>query len=121
MIVFILMPASPSALIPVMILMFALALVNVSMKGVQFSVIDEIGVDQKVNGMAISLASLIGFNLPDVALHPICGALLDAFDAVTAYKLIFYILLGMLVLGFVTAVILLRLVNKDKKAAAQKT
>ena len=91
------------------------------MKGVQFSVIDEIGVDQKVNGMAISLASLIGFNLPDVALHPICGALLDAFDAVTAYKLIFYILLGMLVLGFVTAVILLRLVNKDKKAAAQKT
>ena len=119
MIAFILMPASPSALIPVMILMFALALVNVSMKGVQFSVIDEIGVDQKVNGMAISLATLIGFNLPDVVIHPICGAMLDAFDAVTAYKMIFYMLLGMLVMGFIVCIILLRLVNKDRKAAAQ--
>lgn len=116
MIVFIMMPANPNVLIPVMILMFALALVNVSMKGVEFSIIDEIGVDQKVNGMAISIASLVGFNLPDVALHPICGALLDAFEAVTAYKIIFYILLGMLVMGFIMTLILLGIIKKEKKA-----
>lgn len=72
-----------------MILMFALALVDVAMKGVQFSALDEIGVDQSVNGMAISIASLVGFNLPDVALHPIFGAILDANEAVVAYKIIF--------------------------------
>ena len=71
MVAFMLMPASNSALIPIMVLMFALALVNVSMKGVQFSVIDEMGVDPKVNGMAIAVATLVGFNLPDVARrHP---------------------------------------------------
>ena len=121
MIAFMLMPANPGVLVPIMILMFALALVNVSMKGVQFSVIDELGVDQKVNGMAISIASLVGFNLPDVALHPICGALLDAFEAVTAYKIIFYILLGMLVMGFVMALILIGSVKKEKaRTAAEK-
>lgn len=101
MIAFMMMPASNSALIPIMILMFALALVNVSMKGVQFSALDEIGVDQSVNGMAIAVASLIGFNLPDVALHPIFGAVLDANEPTVAYKIIFGCLLGLLVLAFV--------------------
>lgn len=34
------------------------------MKGVQFSAPDEIFVDQRVNGMAIAIASLIDFKLP---------------------------------------------------------
>lgn len=113
MIAFMLMPASQSALIPIMILMFALALVNVAMKGVQFSVIDEIGVDQSVNGMAISIASLVGFNLPDVALHPIFGAILDKNEPITAYKIIFACLLGLLCLAFVMSVVLFLAQKKD--------
>ena len=97
-----------------MVLMFALALVNVAMKGVQFSALDEIGVDRSVNGMAISIASLIGFNLPDVALHPIFGAILDANEPVAAYKIIFACLLGLLVIAFVMSFILY-LMNKKKK------
>lgn len=118
MIAFMLMPASSSALIPIMILMFALALVNVSMKGVQFSAIDEIGVDQSVNGMAISIASLIGFNIPDVALHPIFGAILDSNEPTAAYKIIFACLLGLLVLAFVMSLILYMM---NKKSKAEKT
>lgn len=115
MIAFMMMPASNSALVPIMILMFALALVDVAMKGVQFSVFDEIGVDQSVNGMAISIASLVGFNLPDVALHPIFGAILDANEPVAAYKIIFACLLGMLVLGFVMSLILTIMQKKSPK------
>lgn len=119
MIVFMMMPASGSALIPIMILMFALALVNVAMKGVQFSALDEIGVDQSVNGMAIAIASLIGFNLPDVALHPIFGAILDKNEPVAAYKIIFGCLLGLLILGFVMSILLLLSRNKAAKAVTQ--
>lgn len=115
MIAFMLMPASQSALIPIMVLMFALALVNVSMKGVQFSVIDEIGVDQKVNGMAIAIASLIGFNLPDVALHPIFGAILDKNSPEAAYKIIFACLLALLCIAFVMSIILYMSAKKAKK------
>lgn len=118
MIAFMLMPASSSALIPIMILMFALALVNVAMKGVQFSALDEIGVSQSVNGMAISLASLIGFNLPDVALHPIFGAILDANEPAAAYKIIFACLLGLLVLAFLMSLILSAMNKKNKAKAA---
>lgn len=119
MIAFMLMPASNSALIPIMILMFALALVNVSMKGVQFSAFDEVGVDQSVNGMAISLASLIGFNLPDVALHPFFGSILDKYEPTAAYKIIFACLLGMLVLAFVMSLGLLISRNKQLKTDTQ--
>lgn len=107
MIAFMMMPASGGALVPIMVLMFALALVNVAMKGVQFSALDEIGVDQSINGMAIAVASLIGFNLPDVALHPIFGAILDKNEPVAAYKIIFACLLGLLILGFVMSILLL--------------
>ena len=119
MIAFMLMPASNSALIPIMILMFALALVNVSMKGVQFSAFDEVGVDQSVNGLAISLASLIGFNLPDVALHPFFGSILDKYEPTAAYKIIFACLLGMLVLAFVMSLGLLISRNKQLKNDTQ--
>lgn len=119
MIAFMLMPASNSALVPIMILMFALALVNVSMKGVQFSAFDEVGVDQSVNGMAISLASLIGFNLPDVALHPFFGSILDKYEPTAAYKIIFACLLGMLVLAFVMSLGLLISRNKQLKNDTQ--
>lgn len=117
MIVFMLMPANSSALIPIMIIMFALALVNVSMKGTMFSVIDEMGVDSKVAGMAIAIASLIGFNLPDVALHPIFGAVLDANEPVKAYKIIFGVLFAMLALAFVMAIILSATVKKKAEPA----
>ncbi len=116
MVAFMLMPASNSALIPIMVLMFALALVNVSMKGVQFSVIDEMGVDPKVNGMAIAVATLVGFNLPDVALHPIIGVILDKYEAVAAYKIVFGLLLGMLVLGFIVTMILMVMEKKAHKS-----
>ncbi|MEA4946643.1 MAG: MFS transporter [Oscillospiraceae bacterium] len=121
MIIFMMMPANNSALIPIMILMFAMALVNVSMKGVQFSALDEVGVDQSINGMAIAVASLIGFNLPDVALHPLFGMFLDKYEAVVAYKMIFGFLLGLLVLGFVMSLLLLLMHKKDlAKAEAAK-
>jgi hypothetical protein len=101
-------------LFPIMILMFALALVNVSMKGVQFSALNEVGVDQSVNGMAIGLATLIGFNIPDLVLHPIFGAILDKYEPTVAYKIIFGCLLGMLILAFVVGLILFLLTKKTK-------
>ncbi len=114
MIAFMMMPASGSVLIPIMILMFALALVNVSMKGVQFSALNEVGVDQSVNGMAIAVATLVGYNLPDVALHPIFGAILDANEPVAAYKIIFACLLGLLILAFAMSFLLF--ITRDKSA-----
>jgi MFS family permease len=114
MVAFMMMPESKSALVPIMILMFALALVNVSMKGVQFSALNEVGVDQSVNGMAIGLATLIGFNIPDLVLHPIFGAILDKYEPTVAYKIIFGCLLGMLILAFVVGLILFLLTKKTK-------
>ena len=119
MIAFMMMPASQGALIPIMILMFALALVNVSMKGVQFSALNEVGVDQSVNGMAIALASLVGFNIPDLVLHPVFGAILDKYEPSAAYKIIFACLLGMLVLAFVMSLMLM-LLTKKKSAVPAK-
>ncbi len=115
MIAFMLMPPKAGLLVPIMILMFALALVNVSMKGVQFAALDDIGVDPKVNGMAIAIATLVGYNMPDMLLHPLFGAILDANEPIAAYKMIFAVLLGLLVLGLIVTIILMAITKKDKK------
>ena len=113
MVAFMMMPASGSVLVPIMILMFALALVNVSMKGTMFSALDEVGVDQRVNGMAIAVASILGFNVPDLILHPIFGAVLDAHEPVAAYKIIFGVLFALLATAFLTSLVLMALRKKD--------
>jgi MFS family permease len=114
MVAFLMMPASGSALIPVTILMFALALVNVSMKGVMFSMLDEVGVDKKVTGSAVAIVSMIGFTLADLCIHPIFGRILDTFEQAKAYRIIFGTLTALLILGTVCVVIIM-LVNKKKK------
>lgn len=122
MIAFMLMPASPSALVPIMVLMFALAIVNVSTKGIYFSATNELGVSEAVNGMTIAVATQIGHNIPDVALHPIFGMILDHNEPVAAYKIIFACLLGMLVLALLMCLLLLNMRKKDaaKAAAAEQ-
>lgn len=121
MIAFMMMPADINALVPIMILMFTLALVNVSVKSVEFSALNEVGVDQSVNGMAVAVATLIGHNLPDVALHPIFGAILDHNEPVAAYKIIFICLLSLLVIALITSYTLCRSHKKELKAAASNS
>lgn len=119
MVVFILLPASPSVLIPIMVLMFAMALVNNGLRGIWWSALGEIGVDERIKGTAIAIGTQIGYNIPDLVIHPIFGAILDKYEAVTAYKIIFATLLGLLAMGFILSCVLGVLKKKDARIKAE--
>ena len=80
--------------------MFALALVDVAMKNVQFSYsMRSVSTERQRHGH-LPLPALSASTCLMWPLHPIFGAILDANEPVAAYKIIFACLLGMLVLGF---------------------
>ena len=68
--------------------------------------------------MAIAVASILGFNVPDLILHPIFGAVLDAHEPVAAYKIIFGVLFALLATAFLTSLVLMALRKKDAQKSA---
>lgn len=117
MITFSMMPAKSSMLVPIITLMLIMSTVNLSMKGIELAALDDINVSRNVNGIAIAIATLIGMNGPDILLPIIFGNILDNHEAVTAYKMIFTILIAILMVGIVSCVILMKISKKDSKLA----
>ena len=117
MVTFMMLPAKSSILVPIIALMLVMSTVNLSMKGIELAALDDINVNRNVNGIAIAIATLIGMNGPDILLPIIFGNILDHNEAVTAYKMIFMILVGILVVGIISCAVLMRI----KKTDAQKT
>lgn len=114
MIIFMLLPASPSVLVPITILMFILAFIVMGIKGVSMSMLDEINVAPEVVGSAVAVATMIGYNLPDLLLHPIFGKLLDTYEPVIAYKYIFFSMAAFILIGLISTIILSVKSKKEK-------
>ena len=119
MVVFMMLPASSSMLVPIIILMLAMSTVNLAMKGIELAALDDINVSRSVNGTAIAIATLVGMNCPDILLPIIFGSILDHNDPVPAYKMIFSILVGILVVGIIASIVLLRIKKNDEKKLAE--
>lgn len=118
MIVFLMLPGTPAVIVPLTILMFMLALVNLGMKGIMLSATDEIGVSPRVAGTAIAIVSTIGFNVPDLVVHPFFGWLLDTYEPVAAYTMIFATLIGFCVIGLLATIFIL-FANKKSRNTVQ--
>ena len=83
----------------ILIIAFA-ALVN-SMKALLFAPMQEVGIKDEISGAAISLVSFVGY-LPLVFCYSLYGSILDKFQGVLGYKILFTItmcfgLVGLLV------------------------
>ena len=94
-----------------------LATVCFMSRGTMWATIDEAAVPKEISGTAISVASIVGFNLPDICLPTIIGGWLDKHGN-AAYNMIFTLLCGMCVLGIVASVLLIVLNKRDEKKAA---
>lgn len=115
MVIFNIIPSSPEYLIPVMILMSIIMILNSGSKGQAFAPMDEMSIPVGQTGTAIAIISIIGFSVPDMFMHTIFGSLLDTYD-VAAYKMIFWIMTGLLVLSFVSATLLVSIKRRQQKA-----
>lgn len=92
-----------------------LATVCFMARGTMWATIDEADVPKELSGTAISVASIIGFNLPDTFLPPLLGSWLDRYGN-QGYIYIFIFLCGLCVVGTAAGIVMIR----TGKAVADK-
>ena len=98
------------------VLSLVLATVCFMARGTMWATIGEAEIPPEISGTAISVASIIGFNIPDTFLPPLLGSWLDKYGN-TGYEYIFNFLIGLCVVGVIAA---LAMVLSNKRSADKK-
>ncbi len=88
-------------------------LVN-SMKALLFAPMQEVGIDKEISGGAISLASFIGYS-PLIFCYSLYGSILDKFDGLLGYRILFSIIIGFGIMGLLINKKLRYLISKNEK------
>lgn len=93
-------------------------LVN-SMKMLLFAPMQEAGISEEISGAAISLSSFIGYS-PLIFCYSLYGSILDKFNGLLGYRILFFILIGFGIMGLIInkklrEIITTNRLNKDKK------
>lgn len=111
---FALTPANP-AVLPLVILNVAISASFIfALRGIYFALLEEGGIPLKLTGTAAGVASAIGF-IPDIYMPVVGGVLLDGYPGVTGYRLLFGFVAVLAVIGFIAALMIVRL-QKPKQA-----
>lgn len=102
---FALLPGEPS-LLSVMLVNVAIASLAVfALRGIYFALLEEGGIPMAVTGTAAGVISVIGYT-PDIFMPLLGGVLLDRFPGPQGYKLFFFAVAGICVLGLGAALLL---------------
>lgn len=97
------------------VLVLAIAFTNFTVRGVYWSIMDEIDVPEQYSGTAISIITILGLNLADMILPPLCGKWMDQYG-VKGYDHIFTLLYCLAGAALISAVIIMAM----KKSAHKK-
>lgn len=96
------------------VLTLVLATICFMARGTMWATIDEAGIPPEISGTAISIVSIIGFNIPDTFLPPLLGSWLDKYGN-QGYQYIFRFLIGLCAVGVIAALAMILSNAKDKK------
>ena len=83
------------------------------LRGVYFVPISELGIPNAFLGTAAGLISFIGFS-PDAFMFTVFGNIMQGHPGVSGYRNIFWICIGLAILGAVFVLILQKMINKMK-------
>jgi len=111
---FALTPSDP-AVLPLVILNVALSATFIfALRGIYFALLEEGGIPMALTGTAAGVASALGF-VPDIYMPVVGGYLLDNYPGVTGYRLLFGFVAALALVGFIAALLILRL-QKSRQA-----
>ena len=102
---------------PLTIVTLVLATICFMSRGTMWASIDEAGVPKEISGTAIAVASIIGFNMPDLILPTLIGSWLDKYGN-DAYGRVFTLLGAMCVVGVLASIAMLAAKRREAKKAA---
>lgn len=84
-----------------------------SMRAVFFAPMDEVKVPREITGSAMSIGSFVGY-LPGAFMYAVYGNILDRFEGLAGYKIVFVMMAVFAVIGFCLSSYILRTMKKEK-------
>ena len=109
------LPANAAMAVPFVIIYSFFAIFMSCARGQFYAPLREIGIPMYLSGTATGLIATIGYS-SDLFLPLITGRLLDTMDAIVAYKIVIYILIGFGIFSIVMASLIVSYVKKSEKA-----
>lgn len=85
-----------------------------SMRAIFFAPMDEVHVPREITGSAMSMGSFIGY-LPGAFMYAVYGNILDSYDGLLGYHIVFIIMACFAAAGFFLSSYILKSIKKDSK------
>ncbi len=117
--VFVLTPGSPDLVLILIINTILASLAIFAVRGVYFAMLEEGGIPLALTGTATGIVSIIGYT-PDIFMPVVGGGLLDKFPGVLGYRYFFLIIVGLCVLGLVSALVVMRKYSRFNRLSVTK-
>ncbi|MFD3449039.1 MFS transporter [Microbacteriaceae bacterium 4G12] len=111
--IFVMIPANANSATLIIIMGFVASFVVYMLRGVYFVPLSELRIPNAFFGTAAGLISFIGF-LPDAFMFTVFGNIMQDHPGVSGYRNIFWICIGLAILGAVFVLILQKIINKMK-------
>lgn len=83
-----------------------------SMRAIFFAPMDEVHVPREITGSAMSIGSFIGY-LPGAFMYAVYGNILDSFEGLSGYRIVFIIMACLAVAGFLLSSFILKSIRRN--------
>lgn len=114
--VFACLPHKSMGIVIGMVITLTISAFVFSMRAIFFAPMDEVKVPREITGSAMSIGSFIGY-LPGAFMYAVYGGILDKFDGLTGYRIVFILMACFAVAGFVLSAYILGVIKKQKNLA----
>lgn len=111
--VFAFLPHKSMGTIAGMIITLTISAFVFSMRAVFFAPMDEVKVPREITGAAMSIGSFVGY-LPGAFMYAVYGNILDRFEGLDGYRIVFIVMTVFAVIGFFLSSYILRTMKKEK-------
>lgn len=116
LVVFSLLPHQSMGIFLGMFITLTISACVYSMRAIFFAPMDEVHVPREITGSAMSMGSFIGY-LPGAFMYAVYGGILDKFEGLTGYRIVYIIMAVFAAGGFLLSTYILSTIKKAKKAA----
>lgn len=113
LVIFACLPHKQLGIVIGMIITLTISAFVFSMRAVFFAPMDEVKVPRDITGSAMSIGSFLGY-LPGAFMYAIYGAILDNFEGMSGYRIVFIVMAVFAVVGFFLSAYILRTIKKQK-------
>lgn len=116
LVVFSLLPHQSMGIFLGMFITLTISACVYSIRAIFFAPMDEVHVPREITGSAMSMGSFIGY-LPGAFMYAVYGGILDKFEGLTGYRIVYIIMAVFAAGGFLLSTYILSTIKKAKRAA----